>query len=252
MVRGMECVVELDYPAAGIAVVTMMDRRHQNTFSASLIKGLIEAFGQINANEAIKVVIINGYDNYFCCGGTKEELIAIHEGRKSFTDFDFYRLLLDCEVPVISAMQGHAIGAGLAFGCYADLMVLAEECLYSASFMKYGFTPGFGSTFIIPKKMGNILGAEMLFSANNYHGGELKERGISAKVVRKNQVISTAMELAGELAGKPRTSLKLLKHQLSQSIKEKLPAVIKQELAMHELSFCHAEVRERIETLFSG
>lgn len=245
-------VVRLTYPETGIAVVAMEERTYRNTFSRALIEGLMTTFKQIGQNPAVRVVVLHGYDNYFCCGGTKEELLNIYEGKISFDDLAFYRLLLDCEVPTISAMQGHALGGGLAFGCYADLIVIAEESLYSANFMKYGFTPGMGSTYIIPRKFGELLGGELLFSANNYHGGVLRERGLPARVVRKREVITTALALARDLADKPLISLKLLKAHLTQRIKAELPAIIEQELAMHEVSFTQPEVRDRIETLFGG
>ncbi|MEM7346573.1 MAG: polyketide synthase [Chloroflexota bacterium] len=243
-------VVNLTYPEKNIALIAMEERTYRNTFSKALVQGLMTAFQQISENTAIKVVVLHGYDNYFCCGGTQEELLNIYEGKITFDDLAFYRLLLDCEVPTISAMQGHALGGGLAFGCYADTIVMAEESLYSANFMKYGFTPGMGATYIIPYKFGSLLGHELLFSANNYHGGVLRERGISAKVVKKQAVISSALALARDLADKPLVSLKLLKAHLTDPIKQALPAIIEKELAMHEISFSQPEVRNRIETLF--
>jgi len=245
-------VVKLSYPESSIAVVTLEDRENHNTFSKALIEGLLSAFGTIQRNKKIKIVVIHGYENYFCCGGTKEELLAIYSGKLTFTDFAFYRLLLDCEVPTIAAMQGHALGGGLAFGCYADLIILAEESLYSTNFMKFGFTPGMGASYMVPKKLGENLGHEMLFSAKNYHGGVLKKRGVLVDVVKKNDVIGTAMNLARELADKTRMSLQLLKEHLTQPIKAALPKIIEQELAMHRITFAQSEVKERIETLFGN
>lgn len=248
----MSDVVKLSYLDEHIAVVAMEDRESSNTFSHSLIEGLMEVFEAINKNPKAKVVVIHGYDNFFCCGGTKKELIGLHEQKGKFTDFLFYRALLDCDLPTISAMQGHAIGGGLAFGAFADIIILARECIYSTNFMKYGFTPGMGSTYIVPRKFGQILGREMLFSAKNYHGEQLKERGISAQVVPKKEVISTALTLAKELADKPLTSLKLLKETLVEKIKTELPKAIDREVAMHDISFKQPEVRERIEALFGN
>jgi polyketide biosynthesis enoyl-CoA hydratase PksI len=248
----MSSVVHLTYPEPHIAVVRLEDREHRNTFSRELLEGLLATFSSIAQNETIKVVVIHGYENYFCCGGTKEELLSIQSGQVTFADFTFYRLLLDCDVPTIAAMQGHALGGGLAFGCYADVIVMAEECLYSANFMKYGFTPGMGATYIIPKRLGTSLGQEMLLTAKSYHGGVLKSRGVSVDVVRKNEVITTAMSLAKELADKPRTSLKLLKQHLVQTIKSELPTIIEQELTMHQISFSQPGVKERIELLFGN
>ncbi len=247
----MENVVKLERNG-NIAIVKIEEREYQNTFTHRLITGLINSFEKINQDPNIKVVIIHGYDNYFCCGGTKDELIGILEGRIQFDDFQFYDLLLQCKVPVISAMQGHAVGAGLAFGCYADFIIMARECIYSAIFMKYGFTPGMGATFILPRKFGELVGTEMLMTARTYYGKDLEARGVQAKFVTKSEVIPTAMELALELTDKPLESLKLIKEKLTRDIRRLVPKTIEDELAMHKISFAQPEIRDRIENLFGN
>jgi 4-carboxy-3-alkylbut-2-enoyl-[acp] decarboxylase len=214
------------------------------------VSGLLECFRRIQLEDRAKAVVVHGYANYFCCGGTQEELRKIFDREIDFTDLGIHRLLLDCEVPTIAAMQGHALGGGLAFGCCADLMVLAEESVYSANFMNYGFTPGMGSTYMIPAKLGALLGAEMLLTARGYQGGELRERAAGAKIVRRSEVISTAMVLARELADKPMLSLKQLKRHLTQRAREELPHFLREELRMHDATFSQPEVRERIETRY--
>ncbi|QRN93156.1 enoyl-CoA hydratase/isomerase family protein [Archangium violaceum] len=236
----------------GIATVVMEDRESKNTFSKELTSGLLKTFDEIQKDKTVKAVVLRGFENYFCCGGTREELLKIYSGEAVFTDGHIHDLLLRCEVPVISAMQGHALGGGLALGSYADILVMGTQCLYSTNFMKYGFTPGFGSTFIIPKRFGDTLGREMLFTARNYHGAELKERGAGAIIVDKNEVVSTAMKLARELVEKPRLALVTLKKHFSSAIEADLTECIRKELRMHELTFSQPEVRERIETLFGN
>ncbi|MBA3720788.1 MAG: enoyl-CoA hydratase/isomerase family protein [Parachlamydiaceae bacterium] len=234
----------------GVAIVQLADKEARNTFSHSLIKGLIETFKAIETDSRIKVVVIHGYDNYFCCGGTQEELLKIFDGKITFVDLNFYRLLLDCPVPTIAAMQGHAIGGGLALGCFADIILLAEESIYSTNFMKYGFTPGMGATYTIPKKFGESIGHEMLFTAKNYQGGVLKNLGVPLEILKKKEVIAKALTCAEEIARKPRDSLIILKKHLTRQIREEIPKIIEQELEMHRLSFSQQEVKHRIETLF--
>jgi polyketide biosynthesis enoyl-CoA hydratase PksI len=234
----------------GIATVEMADRASNNTFSQALLRGLVDVFQKIEKDETIKVVVIHGFDNYFCCGSTQEELYNFQAGKLTFIDLGIFRLLLDCPVPTISAMQGHAISGGLAFGCYADVIILAEECIYSTNFMKYGFTPGMGSTYIIPKKFGDTIGRELLYTAETYLGGVLKAKGVPLSVVRKADVIPHAMQIAKQLADKPQRALKLLKSQLNYSIREALPKVVAQELSMHEATFTQPEVKIRIEERF--
>lgn len=236
----------------GIATVVMEDRESKNTFSKAFTSGLLKVFEAIRQDKESKVVVVQGFENYFCCGGTREELLKIYSGEAVFTDGHIHDILLRCEVPVISAMQGHALGGGLALGCYADLLVMGIQCLYSTNFMKYGFTPGFGSTFIIPKRFGDTLGREMLFTAKNYYGAELKERGAGALIVDRSEVVSTAMKLARELVDKPRLALVTLKQHFRAGIEAGLEECIRAELKMHELTFSRPEVRERIETLFGN
>ncbi|HVI45327.1 MAG TPA: polyketide synthase [Chitinophaga sp.] len=243
-------VVKLSEITPDIAQITMEDRASHNTFSKDLMSGLIAVFERIKQNNAYKVVILTGYENYFCCGGAKEELLRIFKKEIKFNDLNFFTLPLDCEIPVISAMQGHGIGGGFVMGLYADFTILGIENIYTTNFMKYGFTPGMGGTLMVPLRLGSALGTEMLFSARNYRGEELKERGVPLKTVPKFLVLKEALDLARSLAEKPRLSLITLKKHLTAGIREKLPEAIAQELKMHDITFHQPEVIERIETLF--
>ncbi|WP_249652499.1 enoyl-CoA hydratase-related protein, partial [Lysinibacillus sp. D4A1_S13] len=70
----------------------------------------------INADPTYKTVLLTGYGNYFCTGGTQEGLCTIQGGKLQFTDLKLHHLLLDCRIPMISGMQGHAIGGGSTIG----------------------------------------------------------------------------------------------------------------------------------------
>jgi polyketide biosynthesis enoyl-CoA hydratase PksI len=231
-------------------MIEMADREGRNTFTRALVAGLGVALQRIAADTAIRVVVIHGYESIFCAGGTQEELLTLAEHKVTFDAHDFYRALLDCPVPVIAAMQGHALGGGLVFGLYADLVVMAQESIYSANFMKYGFTPGMGSTLVLPMKLGASVANEMLFSARSYHGGTLRERGVGIPVVPRTETVATALRLAEDLADKPDASLRLLKRAMSRRLLEELPAAIAREKAMHETSFAQPDIVARIHERF--
>jgi 4-carboxy-3-alkylbut-2-enoyl-[acp] decarboxylase len=243
-------VVDVQEIFPGVVQVTMQDRVHKNTFSRELISGLAEAFERIRANPRYRAVVITGYDTYFCSGGTQEGLLTLHAGRQRFTDINIYSVPLDCEIPVISAMQGHGIGGGFVFGLFADSVVLSRESVYTTNFMKYGFTPGMGATYVLPKKLGLGLAAEMLLGARTYRGGDLERRGVPFPVLPRVEVLPYAQQLACELAEKPRISLVTLKSHLVAEMRAQLSTIIEQELAMHEKTFHLPEVKERIEGAF--
>lgn len=234
----------------GIVQITMQDRNSKNTFSEELIKGLIQAFHTISQNTSLKAVILTGYDSYFASGGTQEGLLALQRGEGKFTDINVYSLALDCEIPVISAMQGHGIGGGFVMGLFADIMILSRESVYTTNFMKYGFTPGMGATFIVPKKLGFSLAEEMLLGAENYRGEELKQRGIPFTVLPRNEVLPHAIQMAESLAAKPRNSLVVLKNHLVASLRKELPSIIEKEVEMHAATFHQLEVKQNIQNVF--
>lgn len=237
---------------AGIFVVTMRDEQYKNAFSKGMVTELNQAFALLETDEACKVVVLTGYDSYFSTGGTKESLLALHEGTTRFTENNLYSLPLRCSVPVIAAMQGHGIGGGLVLGLFADIVILSKESVYAANFMRYGFTPGMGATLIMPLKLGLPLAEEMLLSGNNYRGAELEQRGIPFAVHPRQEVLPAALKLARELAEKPRLSLVTLKNHLVRDLRTRLDEVTEQEVEMHKRTFSQPEVKNKILNFFGN
>lgn len=250
--------VSLDSPALamqvradGVVVLSLRDEAHKNAFSEPLVRGLAEAFDKLNANPDYKVVVLTGHGRYFSSGGTRDSLLAIQQGQARYSDAPLYELPLRCEIPVIAAMQGHAFGAGWSLGMFCDRVLLAEEALYSSRFMRYGFTPGFGATLIFPHRFGIDLGREILFSARDYQGADLRDRGISIPVLPGSQVLPQALALAGRWARAPRQDLLRAKAEAVHPLLGQLDEVVRRELEMHQATFIgNPEARQRIEAGF--
>ncbi|MDB6040179.1 MAG: pksM3, partial [Verrucomicrobiales bacterium] len=240
----------LGYPN-GVIVATLHDPATKNAFSAALTQGIQEVFDHIRSDGSYKVAIFTGSDQYFASGGTREGLLSIQKGTVRYSDAPLYETVLKCEIPVIAAMQGHAIGAGWSFGMFCDEAVFSEESIYSSRFMRYGFTPGFGSTLIFPHRFGYDLGREILFTAQDYTGRDLRERSANLLVVPRSEVLSCALQRAHRLARASRETLVDAKKQQTQLLIQRLPSVIERELAMHDRTFVgNQEALEKIQENF--
>ena len=246
----MSSVVHLEFEGP-VAVVRMADTGRRNTFSADLAAGLVSRFDQAVAREDTRVVLVEGLPELFCAGGSQTELLNFAEGNGTFDTDDFFRVFAHCPLPVVAAVQGHAIGGGLVLALYADMLVLSERSVYAANFMRYGFTPGMGATHLLPTRFGQVLGQEMLYSAKNYRGAELAARGVSVPVVPHTEVPSVARELAASVARAPRVSLELLKRELSRPLLVASERAIAREVDMHGVSFHLPEVRDRITAAYA-
>ncbi|TQV86003.1 SDR family NAD(P)-dependent oxidoreductase [Aliikangiella coralliicola] len=221
----------------GILVVKMEDRKAKNMFSDALVEGMNEVFAHIDQSPDYKVIVLTGYDSYFSSGGTKESLLDIQQGKSKFTDTQTFQLAMKCRLPVIAAMQGHGIGAGFALGLFADFVLLSEESHYVSPYMNYGFTPGAAATFISPLRMGYDLARESLLTAREYEGKALQTKGLQLSVLPRQKVLSTAIDLARQIARYSQSQLMALKHQWTYHLHQPLQDTCALELAMHDETF---------------
>lgn len=235
-----------------IALVTMCDQENRNMFSKEIIEGMQYQFHQIQKMDSIKVIVVTGYDHIFSMGGTKEQLMDIADQKMSFTNEPFiYRGFMETNLPVISAMQGHASGGGMLLGLYADISIMALEAVYSAPFMKLGFTPGMGATYILKEKLGGNIATEMMYTARMYTGEELEKHGASVLFYPQADVLKEALNLARQLCKKRKKALVTLKKELAGRRLAELPYYIEREADMHQDTFAGSEVKEKIRRYFT-
>lgn len=220
-----------------VAQITLNEREGRNTFTPDFVSGVLEAFDRVDDDLRIKAVVLTGFETYFACGGTREGLLAIQNGNARFTDEQSYARPLKCRVPVIAAMQGHAIGAGWAMGLFCDVTIYSEESVYQSPYLLYGFTPGAGSTLMFPHRLGPKLAQEILFGAGQWYGRDLHARGIFDMVLPRARVLAKAHGVARYLAKQDRAALIAQKDQLAAPLRETLPQVFERELALHDTTF---------------
>ena len=246
--------VKLEIQDNEIAVIHLENRKYSNMVTKPMYYMLLKAIKQIQDTPSIKAVVITGYDNIFCMGGTKERLSAIADKKEACSRGSIiYKGLLSMRVPVITAMQGHALGGGFVFGLFGDIIVMAEDGMYSTNFMRYGFTPGVGSTYILKEKLGTNLALEMMYSAREYTGQELKDRGVSFVFKPASEVLEEAITIAKSLAKNPVKSLEVLKAELSGRTLRQLPYIIESEVDMHGQVFTQdsmSDIKGRIDHFF--
>lgn len=244
-------VVNAKMQTNGVLVVEMQDREGKNTFTDALVKGLNDVFEYVEKSSSCKAVVLTGYDTYFSSGGTKESLLAIQQGHTKFTDTLTFRLALDCKVPVIAAINGHAIGAGLTLGLFADFVILSKESRYRSPYMNYGFTPGAGATYIIPEKLGYDLANKSLMLAKEFDGVSLSEKLPGHYAVSRNQVLSQAMQLSSRIASFKQPDLIAIKKSWTNNQKQQLDEILEKEVTMHEKTFVgQSETLQRINDTF--
>lgn len=235
----------------GIAVLKMQDVSRKNVFSHEFVESFIQALEQIEAREPA-VMIIQGLDDVFSGGADKDSLMELANGKIVVRDLVISERLLNTRFPVISAMKGHAMGGGLVIGLCSDIVIMAQESRYGAVFMNMGFTPGMGTTTLLPLLFGPYVAGEMMLTGRRYKGKELEGRGGINYILPKVQVEDKARDIALQIAEKNRKSVHLLKYTLAAPKKKLLIEARLQEDLMHTISFGYPETKAIIDELYAS
>ena len=109
--------------------------------------------------------------------------------------------VLDIEVPVIGALNGHAIGGGMGLALVCDIRVANQDAKYGSNFTRLGMHPGMATTYLMPRIIGVPRAAELLLTGRIITGAEAAEIGLMNYAVPADEVGAKAAELAQEVAG---------------------------------------------------
>jgi polyketide biosynthesis enoyl-CoA hydratase PksI len=235
-----------------IVTLRMQDTTNKNVFSHAFVEAFLSNFDEIEKAEP-RVLIIQGLSDVFSGGADRESLMELAAGKLVVRDLVLSERLIHARFPIISAMEGHAMGGGLVIGLCSDIVLMALESRYGAVFINMGFTPGMGTTTLLPLLVGPYVAAEMMMTGRRYRGKELKGLGVRANdIVPKAEVLPKARDLALQIAEKNPKSIALLKASLSTPKKKLLIDARAQEDLMHHLSFAFPETKAIISEFYAG
>lgn len=229
----------------GVATVTLCDDAGHNALGHALVGDLGTVFAALARRDDVRAVILAGGEEWFSSGASREVIEDLVTGRRDSAELVLPRLLLECPVPVVAAMAGHALGGGFALGVAADIVVLARESRYCLGFLDLGFTPGMGTTALLEHVLSPAIAHELLFTGEARRGGDLCGRGIN-HVVAKREVLALAQSLAARIADKPRAAIVALKRVLSAPRRQAFELARTHEALMHALAFAQPGAARRI------
>lgn len=240
-------LVKIENLANGVSVIKMQDTKGKNAFSKPFVEDLIHCLDTIRKDKNTRVVILCGTADVFCAGADIDTLRALALGQLKPIDLILSKMMLDLRIPIISAMEGHAIGGGFALGLCADIVILANESRYGCSFMNMGFTPGMGITKLMEHFMSPAIAHELQFTGQFIKGRDLAGKTNFNYILPKEEVLPKASALAVAIAEKKPLAVATLKRYLSIERRKKMEETASIESIMHELTFDQADILKSIE-----
>jgi 2-(1,2-epoxy-1,2-dihydrophenyl)acetyl-CoA isomerase len=217
-----------------VAVVTLNRPDRFNAIEASLGAGLVDALGR--AGDEARAAILTGAGRAFCAGADLADLKPHYEEGAGpdlavLLDDVFHpalRAILECQVPVIGAINGVAAGAGMGLALACDLRVMSEDAFFTSAFTAIGLIPDSGTTWWLPHHLGVSRALELALTNRRVGADEARELGLCLDVVPGDQLLDRSRELAGAMADLVPESLvatrRLIREAASSTLESALTA----------------------------
>ena len=248
-----------------IAIITLNRAEVKNAFSPEMITLWRQFLEEARADNNVRVIILTGKGETFCSGGDIREMAA---GKlqswdmKKFLWEGVHRIVLtleDLDKPIIAAINGAAMGAGLDMALMCDLRVCSDRAKLGESYILLGLVPGDGGAFFLPRLVGIAKAMELFLTGDILSAQEALHMGLVNRVVPPDRLLEESLALAEKISSKPPLAVRMMKRAIYQSQTSTLRAhldYISSQLALLSETQDHQEAAkaflEKRKPLFTG
>ncbi|MBP1730313.1 MAG: putative enoyl-CoA dehydratase [Deltaproteobacteria bacterium] len=205
-----------------VALITLNRPQAKNAFSPEMIALWNGYLAEAKADDEVRVIIVTGRGDTFCSGGDVREMA---EGKlkswdmKNFLWEGVHRLVLimeDLDKPVIAAINGAAMGAGLDMALMCDLRVCSDNAKLAESYVMMGLVPGDGGAYFLPRVVGMPKALELLLTGSVIGPDEALKIGLVNRVVPHERLMEETGILATAIASRPPLAIRMMKRAVYQ------------------------------------
>ena len=184
----------------GVALLTLNRPEKLNAMTALMGAEMGDAMAEADADDGVRAVVMTGAGRAFCAGADLGAGTGFAAGWGGVERE--YRSMMPMEVrkPVIAAINGPAVGAGLTWPLQADIRYVATDAKLAFAFVRRGVLPELASHVILPRLAGLARASELLLSGRTFLGEEAVEYGVATRALPKEEVLPAALELARDIA----------------------------------------------------
>lgn len=212
----------------GIALLEMNRPESRNAFSDEIKDGLRDAMSTLSKTDTLCALIFTGSGGAFCAGGDLKAMLKRHETGEGNAPQDvkdrmealhaWFRILRDLPLPVIVAVDGPAVGAGLGLALAGDIVLASDTATFGANFAKVGAVPDCNLMWSLPRTVGLQRARELFYTARIVDAAEALRLGLCLEVMPSEQLMARAHDVASMMVNTSPEAFALTKAITSEAL----------------------------------
>jgi enoyl-CoA hydratase len=210
--------------ADGVAVVTIVDVKRRNAISAAMVGEIVDTFDRLEADDEVGAVVLTGEPPAFCSGADVANLGAlaadgVEQSRRGsiVSVYDGFLRVRRSTLPVVAAVNGPAIGAGMNLALACDVRITGTSARFEARFLRIGLHPGGGHAWMLERAVGPQAAAAIMLFGEPIDGARAEEIGLAWRCVPDDELLDVARALAARAAAVPKPLLASAKQTLADA-----------------------------------
>ena len=243
------------YEAADrIGMITLNRPDHRNAMTPELLDAFSEAIDEARNDREIRCLVITGRGRCFSAGADlRSSLQRADLGKPSqdasFAMYEPFLKVLDIEVPVVAAMNGHTVGGGFGLALLADIRVADVDAKYGVNFARLGIHSGLGISYVLPRLVGPAYASELLFTGKLIRGSEALRIGLVTHGEEADEVLPTAMGLARAIAASAPMAVQQMKASIRRGLRWEIREAAREEAGLQAASLATEDAKEGVEAI---
>lgn len=239
--------IHIDKRDNGVVVATLNRPDRLNAVNGRMHTELANIAREADNDDDVRVLVLTGAGRAFCAGGDFSGEGGAIMGRQGLKETrEIVDHMLDCSIPVISAVNGYAMGLGATVALLADIVVAGKSTTFADTHVKMGIGAGDGGQVIWPLLMGVNRAKYYLMTGDRISGEEAERAGLVNFLVEDDEVLTKALEIADRLAAGPGLAISASKVGINQYIKMVSNLVLPYSFGAELQTFRSEDAREAI------
>ncbi len=238
----------------GVMTLSIARPERRNALTVAMYAALAAALVEASANAKVRAVVLTGTGGIFTAGNDLEDFLhnppAAAAGELSAPVFDFMQALRGCSKPVVAAVIGPAVGIGATLLLHCDLVYLSDDARLSMPFINLGLVPEFGSSRLLPQRVGHAKAAAMLLLGDPMLAPEAVACGLANAALPAADVLPAAQHAAARLAALPAGAVRDSKRLLQGAEGKVIVETILAEAKLFAERLQSPEAREAMQAFF--